>query len=83
MLRYGLYETSSVVPIKKELDFIKTNRVNSLEMLFEAEKHEENSLETHKLNDILNFQEDEYSEELHSLLSNPDELIKALKNKSK
>lgn len=24
MLRYGLYETSSVVPIKKELDFIKT-----------------------------------------------------------
>lgn len=66
---------------KKELDFIKTNRVNSLEMLFEAEKQIIEATDDYQSNDTFTNEVDGYSEELHSLLSNPDELIKALKNR--
>lgn len=67
---------------KKELDFIKTNRVNSLEMLYEAEKQTEDTKEYNQHYDYFE-EKNNYSEELHSLLSNPDELIKVLKNKNK
>lgn len=65
---------------KKELDFIKTNRVNSLEMLYEAEKQTEGTKEYYQHYDS-SEEKNNYSEELHALLSNPDKLIKVLKNK--
>lgn len=68
---------------KKELDFIKTNRVNSLEMLFDAEKQLEDTQDEFIANNASKAAEEKYSEELHSLLSSPVELIKALRNQSK
>lgn len=80
---YDLFDSfeKEVENIKKELDFIKSNRVNSLEMLFEAEKQIIQDDNDYPTNDVSNADEDIYSEKLHSLLSNPDELIKALKNR--
>lgn len=75
---------AEVKDAKQSLDFIRTNRVNSLEMLFDAEQQMSNDQEGHQSDNNLSVQEDShYSENLHALLSNPSELIKALKNKNK
>lgn len=74
---------SDVKNAKFDLSFITTNRINPLEMLFDAEiqaeraaKVQENIKSTTEENEIQN-------EELSSLLSDPEKLIKALKNKKK
>ncbi len=65
-----------------ELAFIKSNKVNPLEMLFDAEAQAEAA---EKLN-ILPINNDNSqetpNEDFRALLSNPEELIKALKRKS-
>lgn len=69
---------------KQGLDFIRSNRINSLEMLFDAEQQLSDAQEEPQSDDNSSIEEDEhYSENLHALLSNPSELIKALKNKNK
>ena len=53
-------------------------------MLFDAEQQLTDTQEEHQSNDNSLIEEGEhYSEDLHALLSNPSELIKALKNKNK
>ena len=75
---------AEVKDAKQGLDFIRTNRINSLEMLFDAEQQLTDTQEEHQSNDNSLIEEGEhYSEDLHALLSNPSELIKALKNKNK
>lgn len=75
---------AEVKDAKQCLDFIRTNRVNSLEMLFDAEQQLADAQAERQLDNNSMIEEDgRYSENLHALLSNPSKLIKALKNKNK
>ena len=66
----------------EDLSFIKSNKINSLELLIEADKMEEKSIFSQDLYDIqhndYSDNEIENSEELIKLLDNPEALIKKL-----
>lgn len=71
------------------LSFIKSNRVNTYEMLFEAEEmmmqavraEEENERLSNQENNVLSSEEYEIDSETSKLLNDPEEMIKLLKKK--
>lgn len=74
---------NEVEDAKRELSYITTNKVNTLEMLFEAEEQFEKAEKTPQVSDELEQTGDDNYDEYKDLLSNPEELIKALKSKNK
>ena len=72
-----------VEDIKKDLSFITTNKINTLEMLFEAEEQVEKAENTPHAVEISEESNDDHYNDYKSLLSSPEELIKALKNRNK
>lgn len=75
--------TREVEDVKKDLSFITTNKINTLEMLFEAEEQVEKAEKTpHVVEEAVQNHDDHYND-YKKLLSSPEELIKALKNRNK
>ena len=74
--------------LEDSLSFIKSNRVNTYELLFEAEKFMQraedaertNTQEVEEIDDTVN-EEDEIDEEALALIDSPDEMIKLLKKR--
>lgn len=74
--------TLEVEEAQQELTFIKSNKVNSLEMLFYAEAQAEAAEKLDVSTISTSESEKPVSQDYRVLLSNPEELIKALKRKS-
>ncbi len=72
-----------VEDVKNELAYITTNRVNSLEMLFDAEEQMKKAEQAQQTTESLEMQNEDHYDKYKSLLSNPEELIKTLKNRNK
>lgn len=72
-----------VEDVKKDLSFITTNKINTLEMLFEAEEQVEKAEKTPQVVEVEEQNYDERYNVYKNLLSSPEELIKALKNRNK
>ena len=77
-----LYFIREVEDVKKDLSFITTNKINTLEMLFEAEEQVEKAEKTPQVVEVEEHNGDEHYNDYKNLLSNPEELIKALKNRN-
>lgn len=72
-----------VEDVKKDLSFITTNKINTLEILFEAEEQVEKAGKTPQAVESEEQNHDEYYNNYKNLLLSPEELIKALKNRNK
>lgn len=72
-----------VEDVKKDLSFITTNKINTLEMLFEAEEQVEKAEKTPQIVEEAVQNHDDHYNDYKKLLSSPEELIKALKNRNK
>ena len=91
-----MFETNSVTSfatlleeVEDNLSFIKSNRVNTYELLFEADEMMRQAEEAETENDRLTVQtalespvsDDAYDTEIEALLDNPEEMIKLLKKR--
>ena len=67
---------------QQELAFIKSNKVNSLEMLFDAEAQADAAAKINVEPTSTVENDEPINKDYHALLSDPEELIKALKRKN-